>query len=412
MAPEPKLDNGHPESVGSSRGWTTLPFAQSPPGLRRSNVRIGPRIEPPNGHGALSNLNGHGGNSAVDFVDEQVNSETHNIIQYRTCSWQQTAILLFSQYIGLSILSFVVSYTYLGLVPGLLLSAVMAGFMLYTNLIAGEVCLRHPEVRDVCDVAKILFWNQNGAWWATAVMLILNNIVIQALQVGFGTHYLIIMAGLRSISVGRKVGFSAAIAAIGWLGSLPRTLNGMSRIGFIFTFFTFIAAIVRIADGWIWMPSSTKLAVGVLVFLNMSNTFIGQRAFPSFISEMRDPRDFPKALWAFTTAQIITFSAVGSVLYVCPRPSVAVFKAYLSLLAPTVIFVGCLCASISSRLVFFHTFKAPKYVTRYTDIGWFWWSFLLLVIWALSFVLAIIPFLPSSDYLSTCEPPSLLVESV
>jgi hypothetical protein len=40
-----------------------------------------------------------------------------------------------------------------------------------------EFCLRHPEVRDVCDIGQMLFWNQRWAWWATAVMFILNNTV-------------------------------------------------------------------------------------------------------------------------------------------------------------------------------------------------------------------------------------------
>lgn len=40
-----------------------------------------------------------------------------------------------------------------------------------------EFCLRHPEVRDVCDIGQMLFWNKKWAWWATAVMFILNNTV-------------------------------------------------------------------------------------------------------------------------------------------------------------------------------------------------------------------------------------------
>lgn len=42
-----------------------------------------------------------------------------------------------------------------------------------------EFCLRHPEVRDVCDVGQMLFWGKTWAWYATAVMFILNNTFIQ-----------------------------------------------------------------------------------------------------------------------------------------------------------------------------------------------------------------------------------------
>ena len=83
-------------------------------------------------------------------------------------------------------MSFPYSYSVLGLVPGLILTVVVAGFVLYTSLITWQFCLRHPEVRDVCDLGQMLFWNSKIAWWATAVMFILNNVFIQALHVLVG----------------------------------------------------------------------------------------------------------------------------------------------------------------------------------------------------------------------------------
>jgi hypothetical protein len=39
--------------------------------------------------------------------------------------------------------------------------------------------LRHPEVRDVCDIGQYLFWDSKIAWYMTAVMFLLNNTFIQ-----------------------------------------------------------------------------------------------------------------------------------------------------------------------------------------------------------------------------------------
>lgn len=64
-----------------------------------------------------------------------VEMEADNAIKYRTCSWQKTAFLLFSEYICLAIMSFPYSYSVLGLVPGLIMTAVTAAFVLYTSLI-------------------------------------------------------------------------------------------------------------------------------------------------------------------------------------------------------------------------------------------------------------------------------------
>ena len=149
--------------------------------LGGSKVTIGPRIEPLAEHLAV-NLAETDSTTAADLVDKQVASEAGNAIQYRTCSWQKTAGLLFSEYIVLSIMSFPWSYSLLGLVPGLILTAVIAGLVLYTSLVLWEFCLRHPEVRDVCDIGQMIWWNGKWAWWWTAFMFVLNNTFIQALH--------------------------------------------------------------------------------------------------------------------------------------------------------------------------------------------------------------------------------------
>ncbi len=90
--------------------------------------------------------------------------------------------MLFSEYICLAIMSFPYSYSVLGLVPGLILTVVVAALVLYTSLVLWEFCLRHPEVRDVCDIGQMLFWGKTWAWYATAVMFVLNNTFIQVRQ--------------------------------------------------------------------------------------------------------------------------------------------------------------------------------------------------------------------------------------
>jgi hypothetical protein len=70
-----------------------------------------------------------------DAIKKQLELESSNEIQYRTCSWQKTAALLFSEYICLAIMSFPYSYSVLGLVPGLIFTVFVAAMVLYTSLI-------------------------------------------------------------------------------------------------------------------------------------------------------------------------------------------------------------------------------------------------------------------------------------
>lgn len=42
-----------------------------------------------------------------------------------------------------------------------------------------EFCLRHPEIRDVCDLGQMLYYGWPWVWYATAVMFLLNNTFIE-----------------------------------------------------------------------------------------------------------------------------------------------------------------------------------------------------------------------------------------
>jgi hypothetical protein len=272
-----------------------------------AGVAVGPRIcgLPDYFKGDVSESEG---DSSEAILNRQLESEDGAAIQYRTCSWQKTAALLFSEYICLAIMSFPWSYSYLGLVPGLILTVVVAAIVLYTSLVLWEFCLRHPEVRDVCDLGQTLFWGKKWAWWGTAVMFVLNNTFIQALHVLVGAEYLNTMTENTSIGGCRTVEFSVVITIICWLASLPRTFSMMSKLGTASAFFTFVSVVLATAFAGVqgkpagYSPekgeplvtafpvASTTFVQGMAAFLNISYTFIGQITLPSFIAEMRDPR--------------------------------------------------------------------------------------------------------------------------
>ena len=305
---------------------------------RRGSTTVGgrkmSRIGPPPGM-----LVGNGDDS-MDEHSKLMAMEADNAIKYRTCSWQKTAALLFSEYICLAIMSFPYSYSVLGLVPGLILTVVQAAFVLYTSLVTWEFCLRHPEVRDVCDIGQMLFFNSPIAWWATAVMFVLNNTFIQ------GLHVLVISRYLNTITEHATctVVFAVVGAVISFFASLPRTFDTLSKLATVSAFFTFVSVILAAAFAAVegkhgtacysldpkYCPdvgakvsgepivsivpiAGTTFVAGLTAFLNISYTFIGQITLPSFIAEMKNPYDFRKCLWIVTIAEVILFSLVGGI---------------------------------------------------------------------------------------------------
>ena len=107
------------------------------------------------------------------------------------------------------------------------------------------------------------------------------------------------------------VGFSAITAVICFFISLPRTLEGLSGMGLFSAATMAIAVLLAMIFAGIQdhpfdyiagsEPIVTAIPVpgityvmGMSAFLNITYTFVGQITLPSFIAEMKEPRDFPK----------------------------------------------------------------------------------------------------------------------
>ena len=269
----------------------------------------------------------------------------------------------------------------------------------------------------------MLLWNKRWAWWFTGVMFILNNTFIQALHCLQGSVYINTMTKTGVCSVG----LSAAWAAISFFCSLPRTFNALAKLAGVAAFTTFVSVMLAtifsgiedhpggpIGKQWpsqgppviLTIPEKgTTFVNGMIAFLNISYTFIGQITLPSFIAEMKEPKEFPRSLWAVTIAEIIVFSLVGAVIYVFTGTNYNVAPAFGSLgntlylkisfsfMIPTLIFLGVLYASVTSRFVFFRLFAGTRHVGNHTVVGWLGWAGILAVTWVLAFIIAeVIPF--------------------
>jgi hypothetical protein len=250
-------------------------------------------------------------------------------------------------------------------------------------------------------------------------MFILNNTFIQGFHCLVGAKYLNTISNHGICTIG----FSAIMAIVSWICSLPRTFSALARLATFSALFTFISVLLATifagiephpGDGW---PASgppqvlaipikgTPFVAGMNAFLNISYTFIGQITLPSFIAEMHDPQEFPKALWAVTICEVILFSLVGAVIYAYTGTNYTVAPAFGSLgneaykkisfsfMIPTLIFLGVLYASVSARFVFFNMFKGTKHLGSHTVVGWLSWAGILGLTWVFAFIIAeVIPF--------------------
>jgi len=277
----------------------------------------------------------------------------------------------------------------------------------------------------------MLFWNYRAAWWATGVMFLLNNTFIQGFHCLVGAEYLNTMSNNKGICT---IAFSAIWAILAFFCSLPRTFNALAKLALFSAAFTLISVLLAAifagieahpggASNDAYWPKKGPIDILILpaagttyvnamnAFMNISYTFIGQITLPSFIAEMKEPKDFPKALWAVTIAEIVVFSIVGGVIYGMTGSQYSVAPAFQSIsnetylkvsfsfMIPTLIFLGVLYASVSARFVFFRLFAGTRHMGNHTLVGWASWAGILAVTWILAFIIAeVIPFF--SDLLS------------
>jgi hypothetical protein len=223
--------------------------------------------------------------------------------------------------------------------------------------------------------------------------------------------------------------FAAITAIISFVASLPRTFSTLATLATASAAFTFISVILAAAfsgvDGkpagypslgelevYAVPPAGTTFVMGMSAFMNISYTFIGQITLPSFIAEMKEPRDFPKALWAVTICEVIIFSLVGGVVYGYTGTNYMTSPAFGSIsnevykkvaftfMVPTIIFLGVLYASVTARFVLFRIYGSQsRHRTGHTVAGWVTWIVILAVLWVFAFIIAeVIPFF--SDLLS------------
>ena len=115
---------------------------------------------------------------------------------------------------------------------------------------------------------------------------------------------------------------------------------------------------------WRAWPAKGEKYVNIMsAVLNIVYTFVGQITYPSFISQMKQPKDFKKALIVVTICELITFSLAGSIIYVYVGNAYVTAPAFGSLVGnykkiafsfalPTIIFLGALYSNVSSQFLF------------------------------------------------------------
>lgn len=144
--------------------------------------------------------------------------------------------------------------------------------------------------------------------------------------------------------------------------------------------------------------------------LNITFLWVPQILFPTFISEMERPQDFPKALAVLTAISAILFivpPAIGfrylgqySTAPAFGSLGVTAYKkgSFAFVIVPTII-IGVIYANVSAKFIYFRILGKSRHSHSNTFIGWSVWGAVIAFIWIVAFIFSeVIPSM--GDFLS------------
>lgn len=157
-------------------------------------------------------------------------------------------------------------------------------------------------------------------------------------------------------------------------------------------------------------PAGTTWVACMNAVLNITFLWVPQILFPTFISEMERPQDFPKSLAVLTAISAFLFivpPAIGfrylgqySTAPAFGSLGVTAYKkgSFAFVIVPTIV-IGVIYANVSAKFIYFRIMGKSHHAHSNTVIGWGVWMLVMIGIWVIAFIFAeIIPSM--GDFLS------------
>lgn len=198
--------------------------------------------------------------------------------------------------------------------------------------------------------------------------------------------------------------------AILWLVDLPRTLKHVSYWSIASCFSIFTAVLITMIDvgitnpgrrmgGWSNLPmAGTKFQSAFLSVTNIVFAYAGHVAFFSFISEFKNPREFPKALFLLQFCDTAMYLIAGMVIYrfggeqvVSPALGAAappVNKVAWGIAIPTIIIAAVIYGHVAAKYIYVRIFRGTKHMHRRTLLSYGSWALITLVLWLIAWIIA------------------------
>ncbi|KAJ5929559.1 Amino acid transporter transmembrane [Penicillium verhagenii] len=249
--------------------------------------------------------------------------EEHAEVKYKVLKWWQGGLLMVAETISLGILSLPAAVAGLGLVPSLILIIGLGALASYTGMLIGQFKQRHPHISSMADAGEVLMGRFGRELLGTAQLLFLILIMashILTFTVAFnvitkhGTCTMVF--GLVGMIISCFLSLPRTLAKVSWL-SLVSFVSILSTV-----MFTMIAVGIQNPGTVVHATIETNLVTGFMSAANIAFSYVSHNTFFTFIAELKDPNDFPKALALLQTVDMTLYIIASVVIYRYVGPAV------------------------------------------------------------------------------------------
>ncbi|KAF5664787.1 neutral amino acid permease [Fusarium heterosporum] len=313
---------------------------------------------------------------------------------YRNVGWLGTSVLMMKSQIGLGVLSIPASFDALGLIPGIICMLAIAVITTWSDLVVGNFKRRHPEVYGIDDAAGLVFGRVGKEFYGLSYTLLTICIA--------GSAMLGISIALNSLSLhGTCTAVFVAVAClVAFVTASIRTLDKVSWLAWVglvalITSIFVVTVAVGVQDrpdlapkDGVWKsdyklfntPTFAQAMSAIAAFIF---AYCGTPVFFPIAAEMRNPKDYKKALILCQSVVTIVYVVVGIVVYYYCGTYVAspalgsagktIKRVAYGLALPGLIVSATLYTHVPAKYAFVRFLRGSKHLSANTFTHWAVW---------------------------------------
>ncbi|KAL4914755.1 transmembrane amino acid transporter protein-domain-containing protein [Aspergillus aurantiobrunneus] len=336
---------------------------------------------------------------SVPYRQDVFGDEEHAEVRYKVLKWWQCGLLMVAETISLGILSIPAAVAGLGLVPAIVILLCMGLVASYTGYVIGQFKWTYPHVVSMADAGEVLMGRFGREALFSGQMLFLIFLM--------ASHILTFTVAMNTLTEHGTCSlvFGVVGLIVSLVLSLPRTMKNMSWLSlasFISIFCAVLIAMVAIGiehpGGPVKATTETSLVTGFTSALNIILSYASHNAFFNVIAELKEPRDFPKALTLLQSIDISLYLVAGVVIYYfagadVKSPALGSVNPLVSKIAygvalPTIIIAGVINGHIACKSIYTRAFAGTNRMSKrdFTAVGS--WIGIATALWVVAWIIA------------------------